>query len=527
MSRLHDTIEPSVVNEEMLQKAIVEQGPQGPAGRIAKEEGIEFDEVTQLRLEFLNILKIDHLWQFTALTKLQLDNNIIEKIEGLDSLVSLVWLDLSFNNIEKIEGLDKLVNLQDLSLFNNRISVIENIETLLSLQILSIGNNFISELDNVLYLRRFKDLRTLNLAGNPLCKEENYKIFIAAYLPDLVYLDYRLLDEKTREAAFAKYQYAIEEKKHNEAQEQKAKDEKKKIEEELQLHKDAFVEYLNGSYLFESMFADDAEATKLAHLPGVPTLLESFKNQLVNLCTQLFEAGLAQHWRRHNEVDTFFSCYREAVIDNQDRAAKLGAEFEIVRRQRVNEMHQMADSVMLDGLVDQHNEEISQLYEGLMTMELQLVDQLEDIIKDFERNISDMIAAFLEHVQGIFAQCRDLENHHHEKLLEIAVATLERIAKNEMEEDMPDEVRMLFVDKDTVTNAVSASHDNHLLKIDNREDAFVTRINTWLSALMKTIHANEGSRNRKRISEILNYADYVREQIEILLSNEQPLINGQ
>lgn len=54
MSRIYDTIEPSVVNEEMLQKAIVEQGPQGVAGRIAQEEGIEFGEVTQLRLEFLS-----------------------------------------------------------------------------------------------------------------------------------------------------------------------------------------------------------------------------------------------------------------------------------------------------------------------------------------------------------------------------------------------------------------------------------------------------------------------------------------
>lgn len=52
-----------------------------------------------------------------------------------------------------------------------------------------------------------------------------------------------------REKAFAKYQYAIEEKKHNEAQEQKAKDENKKIEEELQLHKvdTDFMETFNWS----------------------------------------------------------------------------------------------------------------------------------------------------------------------------------------------------------------------------------------------------------------------------------------
>lgn len=35
------------------------------------------------------------------------------------------------------------------------------------------------------------------------------------------------------------------------------------------------------------------------------------------------------------------------------------------------------------------------------------------------------------------------------------------------------------------------------------------------------IHDNEGSRNRKRLLEILNYSDYVRDQLEILLSQEQ------
>lgn len=39
------------------------------------------------------------------------------------------------------------------------------------------------------------------------------------------------------------------------------------------------------------------------------------------------------------------------------------------------------------------------------------------------------------------AQCRDLENHHHEKLLEISINTLEKIAKGEFDEDLPDDVR--------------------------------------------------------------------------------------
>lgn len=34
-------------------------------------------------------------------------------------------------------------------------------------------------------------------------------------------------------------------------------------------------------------------------------------------------------------------------------------------------------------------------------------------------------------------QCRDLENHHHEKLLEISITTLEKSLKNELDVDLP------------------------------------------------------------------------------------------
>lgn len=39
---------------------------------------------------------------------------------------------------------------------------------------------------------------------------------------------------------------------------------------------DAFVEYLDGPHLFNSMFADDADTAKLTSLPGVPTLCDAY-----------------------------------------------------------------------------------------------------------------------------------------------------------------------------------------------------------------------------------------------------------
>lgn len=37
------------------------------------------------------------------------------------------------------------------------------------------GNNQLKKLDNVMYLRQFKNLRLVNLAGNPFCKDHDYR----------------------------------------------------------------------------------------------------------------------------------------------------------------------------------------------------------------------------------------------------------------------------------------------------------------------------------------------------------------
>ena len=52
MNRLYDTVEPTVIDEELLKTCIEEQGPQGEAGRIAKREGTDFSEVRKIRLDF-------------------------------------------------------------------------------------------------------------------------------------------------------------------------------------------------------------------------------------------------------------------------------------------------------------------------------------------------------------------------------------------------------------------------------------------------------------------------------------------
>eukprot|EP00741_Cyanophora_paradoxa_P012849 tig00020629_g12407.t1 len=229
--RGRDQAEPTVIDDELIRKCISIPDEEGSlmlkkdateSTKDSKKESLEFHEIKALIFSFKNILRVDNLSGLDHLRKLQLDNNIIEKIENLSSLTNLTWLDLSFNNIEKIDGLETLVHLTDLSLFSNKISVVENLDTLTNLQVLSLGNNAIKEMENtVKYLRKFKSLRCLNLAGNPIHKDPEYRNQVLAYVKGLTYLDFRLVDEAAVQAAREALQSELQELEEREADAEK------------------------------------------------------------------------------------------------------------------------------------------------------------------------------------------------------------------------------------------------------------------------------------------------------------------
>ena len=96
MSNAYNSIEPTVIDEDLLKKATNEQ-VNIEIAEVARKEGIDPLEVVSLRLDYkskssselksLDILKIDNLWSFENLVRLQLDNNIIEKIHIAKDLI--------------------------------------------------------------------------------------------------------------------------------------------------------------------------------------------------------------------------------------------------------------------------------------------------------------------------------------------------------------------------------------------------------------------------------------------------------
>ncbi|NXB00963.1 DRC3 protein, partial [Cnemophilus loriae] len=480
MSQFFNNVEPNIIDDEMVQKAIEEKCPED-LGDLARGENINFKVVTELQLSFKSILQIDNLWPLENLTKLQLDNNVIEKIEGLQSLVHLVWLDLSFNNIEVIEGLDTLVKLQDLSLYSNRISKIEHLDTLQELQIFSIGKNNLTILEDVVYLRRLKNLRTLNLSGNPFCSKEHYMLFVVAHLPSLVYLDFKLVRDST-----VRFLHSLTGKSGNSILQslcfvalgagslQKSGSQK---------HTTAFVEYLNGSLLFDSLYAEDREAAKLASLPGVEDLLQAYPSWFVSVSGNLYNYGLEEYEKREAEVSKFDKRLHEILTVNQQESKRIISDFESRNQRRLEEIYHAGSGAIAESKRAQGKEDILQLWDALMTLEALVSNDLEELLQDFKRSVDIIASTFIENIQGIYPfhsiQCRDLENQHHEKLMEIAIAILDKLDEDELEENLPDDVRRLLVDKNTIVNAMDTSHSIRLRKIDKRESDMLCNTYQW------------------------------------------------
>lgn len=68
------------------------------------------------------------------------------------------------------------------------------------------GNNHLNKLDRMLYLRQFNNLESVNLAGNPICREANYKSYMLSHMKYLKYLDYVRVKADDVQAAIEHHQ---------------------------------------------------------------------------------------------------------------------------------------------------------------------------------------------------------------------------------------------------------------------------------------------------------------------------------
>ena len=398
-ARLTSKEELNIIDDKLLVDGIygvIQHNPDVPARSDANLVDLA-PKANFLSLSFRVIGKIENIVGFSNLTKLCLDNNRIKDIVNLETLTNLRWLDLSFNRIHKIQGLKALTRLEDLSLYSNKITIIEGLEHCSSLQCLSLGNNRVDSLDQVVRLRQLRSLRMLTLAGNPICKEAEYKMTVLAYVDTLRYLDYALVDASEFNTAQEQYHDELLDVQEKESVIAEKISRDKQLSDYIKQLEDAGNVFAH--VLFDDMFAEDSDLEKLKHLPGIKELVESFRVAFKQLSEEYIRVAMEKHEKKKTESQCFERSIKAIRTAADQESIVLVENFNKLKK---DSLHQIYDRPDKSSVIDALQAELEKVVDDLMGIEVRQVEKFDALVDDFDNRTNELKNSSLEMQQTFF-----------------------------------------------------------------------------------------------------------------------------
>ncbi|KAE9119524.1 hypothetical protein PF010_g7841 [Phytophthora fragariae] len=137
-------------------------------------------------------------------TELYMANKRIDKIANFDAFVNLEVLWINGNQILELDGLDGCVRIKQLYAQNNCIRSLEgsSLPHFKFLRELRLYDNKLKDLQGTLdVLSRLSHLRDLDLFGNAVMEEENYRLQVIRAIPSLDVLDRHVITDEERTKA--------------------------------------------------------------------------------------------------------------------------------------------------------------------------------------------------------------------------------------------------------------------------------------------------------------------------------------
>jgi U2 small nuclear ribonucleoprotein A' len=134
---------------------------------------------------------------------IKLDHHL-SMLENLDATRdSFDAIDLSHNDLERLDSFPLLQRLTSLNASHNKLCFLQEdfASQLPALSILCLSNNLFSDVEQLKPLFSCKQLRVLVLAGNPLTKQDQYRLQVIQAIPSLRILDYSYVKPGERKEA--------------------------------------------------------------------------------------------------------------------------------------------------------------------------------------------------------------------------------------------------------------------------------------------------------------------------------------
>lgn len=194
--------------------------------------------------------------------------------------------------------------------------------------------------------------------------------------------------------------------------------------------------------LFDSIFAEDRDFQRL--LPIAPAIIsemkEDYKARFEITTKELKLFQLKKSTERQEEIDLINQSLQDQKRSS-DRECK--AKIEIFQHEKKVLLKIVTNSRVtkeVDDALKSLREKAQQLSDYLMGAEIVLVEQFEEVLKEFERSYMELCNASTEFGQSSCSRLRELENEHQEKFTEAITAMCDRFSKGDIDE-VDDEIR--------------------------------------------------------------------------------------
>lgn len=109
----------------------------------------------------------------------------------------------------------------------------------------------------------------------------------------------------------------------------------------------------------------------------------------------------------------------------------------------------------------------------------------QEATAQFDHTIQDLMNQFIEQAQTYFVQLRDVSLNFSDALSEAVTGYITFMSASGAEDKVPQELKECLEDKDAIMNLIAGMRDNHMQKIDAREDRLVSRGRQWVSSLIE------------------------------------------
>ena len=202
------------------------------------------------------------------------------------------------------------------------------------------------------------------------------------------------------------------------------------------------------------------------------------------------------------EKESIFNKLYDLQIDFEER------EEEITELQR-EEVYKLKDLV---------RQKAKSVWSTVMSQEITLVTQTDQVLAFFEKCLYDLIDGFLSEVRSLFQYGRNIDIRYFKNLTEIG----EKMEKANYETTALRSEDDVDTESDSLLSLTATCHDGHQALLLQEEEKLHDSVHEWASEYLDTFRQKERERNRTRVLELNFFLDTVKREVEDIEVIPQP-----